>query len=355
MPGVALEAEVRRERSVKRWVKRLFWTSLALLGFVALCGVIYEQIAEHYDRQRFPQLGTSVRVGDFSLNLNCSGHGKPTVILESGLGIPAIGWQLVQPEIAKFTRVCSYDRAGYGWSDPGPLPRTSREIALELHALVGNAHVAPPYVLVGHSFGGFNVRLFNLLYPSETVGFVLVDSSQEDQETKMRRSIREENAKELRQLGRMDSVMGFLIDFGIARAASAGNPDAQRMPATLREELTYLQLQKKYADAVFAEESWLDDSIDQVRGAGSLGNKPLIVLTAGESVDIPNVPKEDSDEFFASWVGELQPRLAHLSTRSRQIVLLNSHHLIPFEQPQGVVDAVREVIAELKARPGGRE
>ena len=350
MPDVALEVEVQREKSLKRWVKRIFWTFLALLVFVALCGVTYQQIADHRDRQRYPQLGSSISAGNFNLNLNCTGKGKPTVILESGLGIPAIGWQLVQPEIARFARACSYDRAGYGWSDPGPLPRTSREIAIELHTVLHNAHVTPPYVLVGHSFGGFSVRLFNLLYPSESVGFVLVDSSQEDQETKMRRSIREENAKELRQLARMDSVIGFLIDFGIARAASAHNADTQKLPANLHEELTYLQLQKKYVDAVFAEESSLDDSIDQVRGVGDFGDKPLIVLTAGESVGIPNVPKEDSDEFFASWVGELQPRLAHLSTRSRQIVLLNSHHLIPFEQPQAVVDAVREVAAGLKAR-----
>lgn len=350
MSGAILEVEVQREKSLRRWVKRLFWTFISLLALVAACGAAYEQIAEHRDRERFPQLGTSVNIGGFSLNLNCTGKGKPTVILESGLGIPAIGWQLVQPEIAKFARVCSYDRAGYGWSDPVPLPGTSREIALELHTLLQNAHVAPPYVLVGHSFGGFNVRLYNFLYPSEAVGFVLVDSSQEDQETKMRRSIREENAKELRQLQRMQSVMGFLIDFGIARAVSARTGRNLRLPPGLAEELTYLELQKKYADAVLAEESSLDDSIDQVRGAGNLGSKPLIVLTAGESVDIPGVPKADSDEFFASWVGELQPRLAHLSRRSRQIVLLNSHHLIPFEQPQAIVDAVRDVIGQLKTR-----
>lgn len=350
MPGVALEVAVQREKSLRRWVKRLFWSFVSLLALAAACGAAYEQISEHHDRQRFPQLGTSINVENFTLNLNCTGSSSPTVILESGLGIPAIGWQLVQPGIAKFARVCSYDRAGYGWSDSGPFPRTSREIAIELHSMLRNAHIAPPYVLVGHSFGGFNVRLFNLLYPSEAVGFVLVDSSQEDQESKMRRSIREENAKELRQLSRMQSVMGFLIDFGIARAASARNPEAPSLPPNLREELTYLQLQKKCADAVLSEQTSFDDSVDQVRGAGNLGSKPLIVLTAGASVDIPEVPKQDSDEFFAAWVGELQPRLAHLSTRSRQIVLLNSHHLIPFEQPQAVVDAVHEVFAQLKHR-----
>jgi len=351
MAGATLEVEVQREKSLRRWVKRLFWTFVSLLLLVLICGAAYERLSEYHDRRQFPQLGTSISVGQFSLNLNCTGSGSPTVILESGLGIPAVGWQLVQPGIAKFARVCSYDRAGYGWSDPGPFPRTSREIARELHTLLQNARVPPPYVLVGHSFGGFNVRLFNQLYPSEAAAFVLVDSSQEDQESKMRRSILEANAKELRQLSRMQAVMGFLIDFGIARAAAARQTDTLKLPAGLHEELTYLQLQKKYTDAILSEESNFEQSAAQVRGAGNLGSKPLIVLTAGASTDIPGVPKEDSDEFFAVWVGDLQARLAHLSRRSRHIVLLNSHHLIPFEQPKAVVDAVRDVITE----QGGRE
>ena len=351
MVSAALELELRREKSLRRWVRRVFWTFLALLVLAAACGAVYQTISERLDRKRFPQVGHSVDVGGFSLNLNCIGKGNPTVILESGLGIPAIGWQLVQPEVAKFATVCSYDRAGYGWSDPGPFPRTSREIARELHTLLENARVPPPYVLVGHSFGGFNMRLFNHLYPTEVAGVVFVDASQEDQELKMRRSIRETNAKDLRQLQRMNSVMGFLINLGIARAGMTRSLDTQNLPRDLRDELIYLQLQRKFVDAMVAEESSFDESADQVRGAGTLGNKPVIVLTAGAFVDIPGVPKEDSDEFFASWVGELQPRLAHLSSRGRQVVLLNSHHLIPFEQPQAVVNAVEEVVEESKINP----
>ena len=354
MVTASLELEVQREKSLRRWVKGVLWAFVALLVLAATCGAVYQTISERLDRQRFPQVGHSVDIGGFSLNLNCTGTGKPTVILESGLGIPAVGWQLVQPEIAKFAAVCSYDRAGYGWSDPGPFPRTSREIARELHALLENAHVPPPYVLVGHSFGGFNVRMFNLLYPSEVAGVVFVDASQEDQELKMRRSIREADAKDLRQLQRMNSVMGFLIQLGIARAGMTRSLDLQKLPADLRDELIYLQLQRKFVDAMVSEESSFDDSVDQVRGAGTLGNKPVVVLTAGAFVDIPAVPKQDSDEFFASWVGELQPRLAHLSSRGRQVVLLNSHHLIPLEQPQAIVNAVQEVIADSE-RPSPAE
>ena len=166
----------------------------------------------------------------------------------------------------------------------------------------------------------------------------------------MRRSIREANAKDLRELRRMSAVSGFLIDFGIARAAIARSPYTGKLPADLRDELTYLQLQPKYLKAMLSEESSFEESADEVRGAGTLGDKPVIVLTAGAAEPIPDVPNEDASQFFAIWVGELQPRLARLSTRGRQIVLMNSHHLIPFEEPEAVVNAVTDVMVEVKQR-----
>jgi pimeloyl-ACP methyl ester carboxylesterase len=344
----ALQVEIQRERSLKRWVKGIVWVFGALLLLAAAVGASYEVASERRDRQRFPQIGRSVDVGGFALNLNCTGRARPAVILESGLGIPAIGWQLVQPRIAKFATVCSYDRAGYGWSGAGPFPRTSREIATELHTLLKNAHVSPPYVLVGHSFGGFNIRLFNQLYPAEAAAFVFVDSSQEDQDSIMSRAMREQNAKELRQLRRLNAVMPFLVDLGILRATMTRALPAEDVPPQLGDELIYLQLQRKYTNAILSEGSSFDESADQVRGAGTLDDKPTIVLTAGADSDLPGVPKEDADQFFQSWVGGLQPRIASLSTRGRQIVLLKSHHLIPFEQPQAVVDAVQTVMAQLK-------
>ncbi len=107
------------------------------------------------------------------------------MILESGLGVPALGWAKVQPEVAKFARVCSYDRAGYGWSEPGPEPRTSLQMVKELKALLDAAGEAGLYVLVGHSFGGFTVRLFTKQYPNEVVAVVLVEASHEDWEERM--------------------------------------------------------------------------------------------------------------------------------------------------------------------------
>jgi pimeloyl-ACP methyl ester carboxylesterase len=348
MAIATLEIESRREKSLQRRVKWIFGAFLVLLAALACVGASYQAVGERHDRDIFRQVGHSVNVGGFSLNLNCTGKGKPTVILESGLGIPAIGWALVQPKIAQFARVCSYDRAGYGWSDAGPFPRTSREIARELDALLTNARVPPPYVLVGHSFGGFNIRLFNEMHPNDVASVVFVDASQEDAESEMSDAMKAANAKSLRQLGRMDSVMGFLIDFGIARAAIERNLSAQHVPAELRREMAYLELQKKYVDAIFSERNSFNESAEEARAAGDFDDKPLIVLTAGAAdAETPGVPKQDADQFFDTWVGQLQPRLVDLSTNGSQLVLLNSHHLIPFEQPQAIVDAVKQVIEDL--------
>lgn len=350
MPTATLEIEIQREKSLKRRVMWIFGAFVVLLVLVLAAGVIYQAVSEHRDRQLFPQIGRSVDVGGFTLNLNCTGSGKPTVILDSGLGIPAIGWALVQPKIARFARVCSYDRAGYGWSDPGPFPRNSRQIARELHALLQNARVRPPYILVGHSFGGFNIRLFNQMYSREVAGAVFVDASQEDAESEMSDAMKEAGAKSLRQLSRMDAIMGFLIDFGIARPAIARNLSQQRVPPQLLDELVYLELQKKYMDAIVSERASFDESAEQARGAGTFGDKPLIVLTAGADDQPAGIPKNEADEFFDTWVGRLQPRLVALSTGGSQVVLLNSHHLIPFEQPGAVVDAVKQVMEERPAK-----
>jgi pimeloyl-ACP methyl ester carboxylesterase len=133
------------------------------------------------DSQRSPEAGRLVDVGGHQLKINCTGRGSPTVILESGLGDVLGEWRRAQAQISNFTRVCSYDRAGYGESDAGPLPRTSSQISGELHALLQNAGEHPRFILVGHSFGGYNVRVFNGQYPNEVAGVVLADSTQEDE------------------------------------------------------------------------------------------------------------------------------------------------------------------------------
>ena len=157
---------------------RVIAVALALLLIV---GIGYQQLGRLMDAHRFPEPGRLVDTGGHLLKINCTGSGSPTVVLESGWGDVLVEWLAVQTQISTFTRVCSYDRAGYGESDPGPQPRTSLQIARELHALLQSSGEHPPFILVGHSFGGYNVRVFHGRYPNEVVGLVLVDATQEDQ------------------------------------------------------------------------------------------------------------------------------------------------------------------------------
>ena len=154
-----------------------------VIGLVALAviGAIYQAFGTEIYRRIYPPPGELVDVGGHSLHINCVGEGSPTVILESGSGANSVDWANIQPEVANTTRVCAYDRAGSGWSEPSPEPRDPQQIAGELHTLLGNAGIDGPYVLVGHSFGGLYVRMYAELYPNEVEGMVLVDSSHPEQ------------------------------------------------------------------------------------------------------------------------------------------------------------------------------
>ena len=147
-------------------------SAIAILTLATLTGgMSYEAIRRISDARRFPVRGQMVDVGGYRLNINCTGVGTPTVILDSGLGEPALSWIGVRSGVERFTRVCSYDRAGYGHSDPGPHPRSSLQVARELHALLQKSQTPGPYVLVGHSFGGYNLRVYTgLLSNREAVG-----------------------------------------------------------------------------------------------------------------------------------------------------------------------------------------
>src|SRR5437868_10053956 len=166
-------------------MKRVACALLVGLGMVtvsiAITCALYEVIGRWREAQRFPQRGRFVQAGSVRMSIDCSGQGSPTVILESGLGGPSVDWLMVQPEVAKFARVCSYDRAGYGWSDSSPEPRLPSIMTEELHTLLQKAGLKPPYILVGHSFGAFNVRMYAHKFPNEVAGVVLVDGSHPDE------------------------------------------------------------------------------------------------------------------------------------------------------------------------------
>ena len=172
---------------MRRWTIRVVVGLCSLIVALALAGTTYQWLATRRDLAATPPPGHLVDIGGYRLHLWCSGDGSPAVILDTGLGGSSAGWGHVQPDVARFTRVCSYDRAGMGYSDPGPSPRTARRIATELAELLARGGISGPVVLVGASIAGFDARVFASDYPERAAGLVLVDASHEDDAHKCRR------------------------------------------------------------------------------------------------------------------------------------------------------------------------
>ena len=331
-----------------RWTKRVGIGLAGLVIFLPLTGVIYQFVFTKIDQYRYPASGEMVDVGGYSLHLYCTGEGgAPTVVMDSGLGGTVLDWQLVQPEVAKFARVCTYDRAGMGWSDPSTQPRTSQQIVKELHTLLGNAEVEGPYLLVGHSFGGTNMQLYASQYPDEVAGMVLVDSALED----------EEAITLTKSLQPSPVLLKILATIGVTRLpyTLGGEAPGQTSP-DLEDEQAAISSHRKHIFAVANETSSLEESFDENRTVPmALGDKPLIVLTAGppplELITSQGLSQEQArqiDELHS----ESQVDLTQRSQNAKQVIVEDSGHYIHVEQPDLVIDAIHQVVEA--ARNGNR-
>jgi pimeloyl-ACP methyl ester carboxylesterase len=326
---------------------------ILILSVVA--GVIYERIGKQRDQERLPRVGQAVDIGGRALNIYCSGSGSPTVILDTGGSAPGYSNMPLQKLIARETRACWFDRAGLGWSDPNLLIQTSAAIATDLHELLQTAKIAPPYILVGQSFSGFNVRVFTKAYPSEVAGLVLLDSVQEDQQ-------KYEPRVTLAPVNRLPAVVRAVLCRTVPLAAKAGlirlltsasGPDRRVPSGFTPSELAVLHGLESQPKAIVASSgcrAW-EKSAEEARAAGSLGNVPLLVLTAGRPLTMGD-PAADREirVFHEIWVHQLQPRLAALSTRGKQVIVENSSHGIAGDMPTAAVDAVRQILSEARGR-----
>ena len=298
---------------------------------LACAGALNQWAAGALDRRANPAPGRMVEAGGLRMHLNCTGQGPATVVLDSGLSDSSLAWFKVQPRVAEFARVCSYDRAGIGWSDVSPRPRTSRVIAEELHALLRAGAIAPPYVLVGHSMGGLDVRAYAGMYKDEVAGMVLVDSSHPDQFNRLPGGSSSGNAWR-RGLERQR----LLMPFGIPRLLGWCGTAAPEIRAAFRSfDCTIRQ-----KDTTLAEVDAFPESARQAAATATLGALPLVVL----SHDPDKWP-----EGVKVWP-ELQEELKRLSSRGTRVVAKGSGHQIALERPDVVVTAVRSVIDAIGRR-----
>jgi len=302
-----------------------------------------------------PPPGRLVDVGGFRLHIYCTGTGSPSIILDAALGGSSLSWSLVQPALAKLSGVCSYDRAGFGWSDAGPMPRTAGRIADELRTLLDRAHVPPPFLPVGHSFGGLVALIFARRFRSEISGLVLVDPAHaEDWVTPApKEQVQIDRGVRLCRYGAITARLGLAravaalvglgqlaLARGLVKVASRGGLSRQdeailapiwKLPPELRQVLSQFWTKPRFFEALGSQIGSICESAAQVLDAtaNGFGDLPLITISSTNPGD---------------YRLRQQDRMAALSTRGRHIMAANSGHWVPLDEPAIVVDAVKQVL-----------
>ncbi len=309
------QGNIHRERTpARRGRGCLIWLGGILAGILVLllAGSVYESLAESADTQAAPPPGEMVDVGGYRLHINCMGKGSPTVVIEIGWGDSSTTWGGVQSEVAKTTRICTYDRAGLGWSEASPQPRMAREFAKELHTLLANAHENGPFVLVGHSMGGYTVLVYAHDYPAEVAGLVLMDAQ------KLPTAINATPPHTPKPGG--VSLPSLMARAGLVRLLAGPLGASSVTPRSVQ--------------TVLDEAQGMAEGGVQAKAVTTLGDLPLIVLTRG---------KDLTPDWTASQAGFLA-----LSSNSQQFFAENSDHLIQLDQPEAAVDAILKMVTQLR-------
>jgi len=313
--------------------RRIRRTGLVLLAAVvalALIGAAYQAIATVTDSRNHPPPGQLIDVGGHSLHIYCRGTGTPTVILDALFPGTVSNWAWVQPEIAKTTRVCAYDRAGLGWSDSGPIPRDAVQQAAELHTLLTNAGVTGPYVLMGHSLGGLTVRMFADRYPDEVAGMVLVEASNPDG---WKRLGKPEGVGVDHGMLTVAPLLGRVGVFRLGLVPSY-DPDPD-LPLQQRDELKAFFNTVKSLETIRDVDTSFSAALDQVRNTRGLGAKPVAVIVGSKG------------DWSIEALRDLFAQQAHLSTNSFIRIIDGATHAGLVDNQTyatGTTAATREVV-----------
>lgn len=319
-----------RRRRGRRW---LVWLggSVAVLFGLLLLGTWYESVAEAADVQAYPPPGQLVDVGGYHLHINCVGSGRPTVVIDAGLGDWSAFWSSwVQPEAARTTRICTYDRAGLGWSEPGPLPRTAERFAQELHTLLHTARVPGPYVLVGHSLGGLSIRVFAHAYPTDVAGVVLIESMHPRQARSTPSALPPQATAPASEL----SIFTLPARVGLLRLLAGPLDLKSGLSPEVGNAYVASWVRPRFIQTMLDESKGMGASLAQAGTVTSFGAVPLIVLSRGQN------QRQD-------WQA-MQADLLHLSATSQQLIADRSGHNIELDQPEAAVGAIEKMVAQVR-------
>lgn len=336
-------------KSISRWVKRVGIAFFILAIALVSIGAIYEQAARSRAVKDYPAPGRLVDIGGGrQIHLNCEGQGTPLVVLEAGADTSGSAlWQPVQEQAARFTRVCSYDRAGIMWSDPAKGQRNSIAIAEDLHKALSAANEKPPYILVGASMGGPYVMTFTKYYGKEVAGMVLVDASHPDQTARLALATGEPESDPIPIAFRALAAIAWS---GLPRLVL---PDAEvpELPSQTAKAITAYQ--PTSLKAAFAEAAVFEDSLREAGTFRTLGNLPLAVLSRGKPWSAfseaertaSGLTREQFNRAEAAWAS-MQAEEAGWSSNSTHQVLADSSHVIQLERPDAIIAAIKDVVGK---------
>lgn len=343
---------MRRHRLMKRWMKRAGIGIAGLLLLLALGAAMVEHHARRLARLEYPAPGRLVDVGDGGrrIQIDCRGSGSPTVVFESGLdALGALSWTQVRDSVATATRTCTYSRAGLLWSDPSRGPFDVKAMAHDLHAALQAAGERPPFVMVGHSIGGPYSLVFTGLYPREVAGLVFVDASHPDQ------------VRRFKDAGiKIDETQPSLMLKAIAALAWSGLP--RLLPSLRVDSDRPIQVQRAgnaymatSLAAVLRELAGANATLTTSGHFRNLGDRPIVVLTAAkalsdETLKDLKMSRADADRLSVVW-RRMHDEETAWSSRGRQIVVPDASHYIQFDRPDVVIEAVQEVIREVREPP----
>ena len=332
------------------WSWRFFKWLIASVALLLAAGGIFQFAMTQWDDHRYPPRGKLVDIGGLRLHINCTGTGSPTVIMESGPNDSLVTWQLVQPDISRFTRVCSYDRAGFGWSDAPTEPRSSSNVADELDRLLTRAGVPGPYIVVAFEYGALNVRMFTSRHHEQVVGMVLVDPVHPDMHH--RAPFRRVTSSPDRFHGFVSSAryeaIIWSVPFGVPRILGW----CRKTYAFPNQPAEWTQLAPEAAAQYCRLQSWRteeaqarDEDGSMPAKTGPFGDMPLVVLSHDPQFGAFRrfFPPPKADKAEETW-NEMQEELRALSSRSKRIVAKGSDRYVQIYRPELVVGAVHEIV-----------
>jgi pimeloyl-ACP methyl ester carboxylesterase len=303
------------------------------ISLAALIGFLSQRLALRRDLHKHPAPGRLVDVGGFRMYILATGKGSPTVVLDSGSGGTSLDWANIQAELAKTTRVCSYDRAGHGWSDAGRHAHSLANIAQDLDALLRISNEHGPFVLVGHSLGGLYANYFARRYPDQVAGMVLVDAAPPEIYDELPVKLNLENRRMLQR--RYLSALFGLMRLGILREEPESETELGRMRSIL-------SLRPGFWRESLKQNRNLGPGVSRVvESAGPFPDIPLVVITPAKAPWLESIRADLPEKWLAG-----QQRLAGLSPRGRLVVVKNASHDLLADAPQVIIQAVKEVISK---------